>query len=148
MGRKPMNLADILAAQPASVQERWFAQLYLVKPIAIAGLSLFWIASGFIALGPARTAASAIVSLAGVPQGPAAAIASAGAVVDIALGIAVMVRASARAALMGMLVVTGGYVLAASVFLPSLWLDPLGALVKTLPLALACLFTLAILDER
>jgi len=83
-----------------------------------------------------------------VPQGPAAALASAGAVIDIALGIAVTVRASAGAALMAMLVVTCGYVLAASVFLPSLWLDPLGALAKTVPVALSCLFTLAILDER
>ena len=35
-GIRPKSLEDILAAHPAGVQERWFARLYLLKPIAIA----------------------------------------------------------------------------------------------------------------
>jgi uncharacterized protein YbjT (DUF2867 family) len=146
--RAPMSLADILAARPASVQDRWFARLYALKPIAVAGLAIFWLASGLVGLGPGRPAAIALLSQAGVSHGLAAAAVIAGSIVDIALGLAVTVRASARAALLGMLAVTGAYMVGGSVLLPALWLDPLGPLVKTLPVALATLFTLAILDER
>ena len=37
---------------------------------------------------------------------------------------------------------------AASIINPALWLDPLGRLMKTVPVMPAILFTLAILDER
>jgi uncharacterized protein YbjT (DUF2867 family) len=147
-GRAPMSLADILAARSANVQERWFARVYLVKPLAIGGLALFWIATGLIALGPSRAAAVAVLTDRGVSSAAATVIALGGALVDIALGLAVAVRRFTRAALIGMLVVTGIYLLGASALLPALWLDPLGPLVKTLPLVLAVLFTLAILDER
>jgi hypothetical protein len=35
---------------PATVQERWFARLFLVKPLILATLSAFWIITGFITL--------------------------------------------------------------------------------------------------
>jgi hypothetical protein len=41
-----------MAAEPASVQERWFARLYLLKSLVFAVFSLFWIATGLISLGP------------------------------------------------------------------------------------------------
>ena len=41
-GIKPQSLDDILAAHPAGVQERWFARLYLLKPLAIGS----WRCSG------------------------------------------------------------------------------------------------------
>src|SRR5262249_35583833 len=50
-GITPRSLTAILAERPASVQDRWFARLYLLKPLAIVGLALFWIVTGLIALG-------------------------------------------------------------------------------------------------
>src|SRR5262249_56405039 len=64
-GIKPKSLADILAERPASVQDRWFARLYLLKPLAIVCLALFWIATGLIALGPARASSLAHLDAAG-----------------------------------------------------------------------------------
>ena len=51
-GITPRTLGAALAAEPASVQERWFARLYFLKPVVLATLSLFWIVSGLISLGP------------------------------------------------------------------------------------------------
>src|SRR5437868_9640900 len=48
----PKSLSAALAARPASVQERWFARMYFIKPLVIAILSLFWLVTGLIALGP------------------------------------------------------------------------------------------------
>src|SRR5689334_5745204 len=51
-GIEPKSLQAILAQQPAGVADRWFARLFLFKPVAIAGLALYWIATGIITMGP------------------------------------------------------------------------------------------------
>jgi hypothetical protein len=51
-GIVPRSLERSLAMSPASVQERWFAKLYLLKPVVLTVLSLFWIVTGLISLGP------------------------------------------------------------------------------------------------
>src|SRR5690606_12456833 len=51
-GIEPQPLGAALAAEPASVQERWFARLYFVKPIVFVIFSAFWILTGLISLGP------------------------------------------------------------------------------------------------
>jgi hypothetical protein len=71
-----------------------------------------------------------------------------GAIVDIVLGIGVAIRTSARMALIGMLVVSGLYLLLGSILAPALWLDPLGRLVKIVPILLLIVFALAMLEER
>jgi hypothetical protein len=46
------SLRSVLAGAPASVQKRWFARLYLLKPVIFAVLALFWIGTAIMALGP------------------------------------------------------------------------------------------------
>jgi uncharacterized protein YbjT (DUF2867 family) len=147
-GIRPKSLDEILAARSAGVQDRWFARLYWLKPAAIAALALFWIASGAIALGPARASALAQLTGAGLSE-PLAIMALVGsAVFDIALGLALVVRRFTRAALLLMLATILIYLVAGTVLAPALWADPLGPLTKLVPVLLATLFTLAILDER
>jgi uncharacterized protein YbjT (DUF2867 family) len=97
-GIRPKSLDDVLALYPANVQDRWFARLYLMKPLAIAVLAAFWIASGIVALGPGWDGATAIVRDAGATAAIATIAAAAGAVIDIVLGIAVLIRRTCRAA--------------------------------------------------
>jgi len=147
-GIKPLALADVLSRSPASVQDRWFARLYLLKPLAIGALALFWIATGVIALDPGRASALAQLGEAGLRRPLADVVVVGGAIFDIALGLLLLVRRTARATLLTMLAVTPLYVLAGTVLAPQLWVDPLGPLLKILPLLVATAFTLAILDER
>jgi uncharacterized protein YbjT (DUF2867 family) len=44
-GVQPRALDAALAREPASVQERWFARLYLLKPLVFVMFALFWIAT-------------------------------------------------------------------------------------------------------
>jgi hypothetical protein len=108
-GITPKSLDELLALHPATVQDRWFARLYILKPLAIAVLAAFWITSGIIALGPGRAGAMLILRLAGASLGAAKGAVLVGAVLDIVLGLAVLVRRFARTALMGgvFLCVTG-----------------------------------------
>ena len=46
----PRPIGRVLMDRPATVQEKWFARLYLLKPVGIATLVVFWCGSGLIAL--------------------------------------------------------------------------------------------------
>jgi hypothetical protein len=147
-GIVPRSLAGILAARPAGVQERWFARLYGLKPLAIAGLAAFWIATGLIALGPGRDSAVAQFAATGFPVRTAELVVLLGAWFDIVLGALLLFRRFARRVLIVMFVATLGYLLAGTVLAPQLWTDPLGPLVKIVPMLVATLLTLAIVDDR
>jgi len=67
---------------------------------------------------------------------------------DIALGIGVLVRRYARAACLGMIAVTFGYLALGTWLTPGLWLDPLGAFVKTVPAMMLAAVAAAILEDR
>ena len=71
-----------------------------------------------------------------------------GAWFDVVLGLLLLVRRFTRTVLVIMLVAAPIYLLIGTVLAPQLWLDPLGPLVKIIPLLVATLFTLAILDDR
>lgn len=135
-----------LSAGPSGVQDLWFARLYLLKPLMIVGLSLFWLLSGLIPLFDLDAARQHFLRF--LAHGPATALTLATCFADIALGIAVLARPWAGRALAGMLALTAAYLASATLVEPELWADPLGPLVKVLPSLLLTLATLAILDER
>lgn len=147
-GIVPRSHGDILAARPATLQDRWFARLYFIKPPAIAVLALFWTGTGLIALGPAYATALSHLAQAGVGPALAEIVTIGGALFDIALGLLLLVRRFTRAVLLVMLAASPLYLLAGTLLTPQLWGDPLGAYTKVIPLLLATVFTLAILDER
>jgi uncharacterized protein YbjT (DUF2867 family) len=147
-GIAPKDLDAIFNARPATLQDRWFSRLYFLKPAAIACLAAFWIVSGLVVVGPGWSGAQTVLATAGMNSTAAMLIAAGGAVIDVILGIGVAIRSSARMALIGMLVVSGLYLLLGTILAPALWLDPLGRLVKIVPILLLIVFALAVLEER
>lgn len=147
LGMSVSGPQQTLSRWPAGVQERWFARLYFVKPLALIILAVFWAASGLVGMARAPAAAGLLTG-AGFPTGVAGALVLAGSVVDLGLAGLVCVRRTARTALCGMILVTAAYLVAASIWLPWLWTDPLGPLVKSVPAGVLALAALAIMDER
>jgi hypothetical protein len=147
LGFTPRNLGQILAARPAGVQECWYAGLYFLKPFSLAVLAGFWIVSGAVGLASADAAAE-VLTRAGLSQPLAMSFVIAGAAADLTLGLLACFRKTARAALPGLVAVTGAYLAGASLLRPDLWSDPLGPLVKTLPAAVLALIALAMLEDR
>ena len=145
-GRSLRSLPETLARLPSTVQERWFARLFFLKPAAIGMLALFWIASGLIALVK-FDAATLVLTAQGVDAKPAAMIVGGGALLDIVLGAAILVRRAMRWVALGMIAVTLGYLVGGTLLAPQLWLDPLGAFVKTLPAAMRAVMVLALEDD-
>lgn len=142
LGVQPRTLARSLSETPASVQDVWHARLWFVRPIAIVTLSLFWTLTGLISFGPGWARALEILREGGYGDG-AWAIAWFGALLDVVLGLALLVRPwTARVAIL-MALSTVGYLVAATVSLPHYWIDPLGPWLKVLPMMALCLFVAA-----
>lgn len=141
------SLEDTLTALPATVQERWFARLWPLLPLAVGGLSLFWLLSGFIGLMYLDAAATVMTS-----RGYSSAVATisvvGGGIADIALGAAILWRPWARTACLGMAALAATYLLGGTVLTPDLWADPLGPMTKVLPAILLPLMTAAMLEAR
>jgi uncharacterized protein YbjT (DUF2867 family) len=147
-GRSRIRTLDqILAASPAGVQERWFAQLYFLKPLGLAVLAVFWAASGLLGLARASQAA-AILAPAGLGHAAALALACGGATVDLALAASVCHRRAAPWALLGMVAVSLAYLAGATLWRPELWLDPLGPLPKVVPAMALALVLAGMMEER
>ncbi len=147
-GIAPRSLASLLLARPADVQEKWFARLYLLKALVIVSLAIFWCASGLTALTLAYPAAVAILTSHHIPNGWAQAMTVASSLIDIAIGLAIAVRRTSRLGLAAGIAVSLFYMLGAVVLTPELWIEPIGALVKTGPAIVLMLVALAISDER
>lgn len=135
---------DALRQRPATRQDRMFARMQLLLPLIVLCLSAFWIASGVIGL---LRQPQAIAALGGALAHPALYVVT-GAIVDIALGAALLWRPWARAATWGMILATIAYLATGSIFTPHLWADPLGPLVKPIPAAILALVCAALLEER
>jgi uncharacterized protein YbjT (DUF2867 family) len=146
-GRPLRTLDETLRTMPATVQERWFARAFLLKPLVIGILSLFWCATGLIALLNQQPAIE-ILTQRGITDQVASAIVLGGAIADLALGLAILVKRTARGAAIGMIALTAGYLIGGTIIAPDLWLDPLGALVKPIPAMVLALVAIAMLEDR
>lgn len=141
------DLDAIFHTLPATLQDRWFARAYLLFPLAVLTLSLFWIASGVISLVSFGAAQSVLTSRGWSGESAGLAVAG-GAFVDMALGVLILWRSRLRNAALGMIAVSLAYLLGATLFAPDLWLDPLGPLVKIFPTMLLVIFVLALSGDR
>jgi len=147
-GIAPRDLERVLSMEPASVQERWFARLYLLRPAVFAICALFWISTGIIALWPGWASGIALMEEGGIYGWPAVAIVICGAACDIGVGMAIGWRRTARMGIIAAIIVTITYAAIASVLVPRLWTDPMGPMLKVLPILALHLAALGIVDDR
>jgi uncharacterized protein YbjT (DUF2867 family) len=147
-GITPRSALQAVAATPATVQEKWFARLYLLKALALMTLVVFWCVSGLIALTTSFAAARQILLDHGFSFALAHGISVASSLLDISVGALIAVRRTSRFGLIAGILVSLGYMTGAAVLTPELWIEPLGALIKTGPAIVLMLVCLALLDDR
>jgi hypothetical protein len=66
----------------------------------------------------------------------------------MAIGLAIAIRRTTRLGLYAALAITIFYIVAGTLLLPRLWADPLGPVLKALPILALNLVALAILRDR
>jgi uncharacterized protein YbjT (DUF2867 family) len=147
-GITPRNIEVALAQEPASVQERWFAPLYLLKPVVFVVFGLFWVATGVISFGPGWPYGMELLREGGLGYGLSVVTLSAGALADILIGIAILYRPTARLGLLAALAISITYAIVGTILVPRLWADPLGPMLKIWPVIVLNMVALAVLKDR
>jgi hypothetical protein len=104
--------------------------------------------SGSIALTVAFDPAPDILLLAGFPHRLATAVTVASSLTDIGVGILIALRRTCKFGLFAGIGVSLFYMAGAAILTPQLWVEPLGALVKTGPAIVLMLVAWAILSDR
>jgi uncharacterized protein YbjT (DUF2867 family) len=147
-GIVPTTIAEMIGQRAATIQDKWFARLFLVKPLVIASLALFWILSGFIAPVISFPATTAILISHGFPPAMATPFAAITSMMDMSIGVLIAFRRTCAAGLVAGIVLSLGYMAGTAIMTPDLWIEPLGALVKTGPAIVLMLVALMTLDNR
>jgi uncharacterized protein YbjT (DUF2867 family) len=145
-GHALRTVRETLQSMPATRQERVFAKAELLILLVIPALSIFWLVSGAIALFQVEAALRVIEGHVSSHLAPAYIIV--GALADIAIGLALVVRRLVRPACLCAAGLALAYSIGATLVVPHLWLDPLGPLVKALPALVLALVGAALLEER
>ncbi|MBZ9777128.1 SDR family oxidoreductase [Mesorhizobium sp. CO1-1-8] len=146
-GLRPSSLSNALATNPATVQERWFARLYFIKPAIFVVLPFFWIMTGIISLTSGwRSGVELLITTAVSALAQPAVVA--GALADIAVGTLIAWRPTASLGLWGAIGISFFYAVCGTILRPDLWNEPLGPLMKILPILVMHFVALAVLEER
>jgi uncharacterized protein YbjT (DUF2867 family) len=148
LGLQPLGLPELFASEPASVQERWFARMYLLKPATYIVLCLFWISTAYVSLGPGWDYGIGIMREGGVEGTTAALTVVAGALADLTIGLAIAYRPSSRYGLYAAIAISFTYAIIGTLLVPRLWADPLGPMLKIWPIIVLHFVALAILEDR
>ena len=147
-GITPKTLTDAIGRHPATIQDVWFARLFLIKALIIASLVVFWLVSGFIALFVSYRAAAGILTAHNFPPALVDPITIGTSLMDMSIGVLIAFRRTAAIGLVAGILASLGYMAGAAILTPDLWIEPLGALVKTGPAIVLMLVALLMLDNR
>ena len=146
-GIVPRTITQMTGLRSATIQDKWFARLFLIKALVIASLVLFWSASGFIALVISFPATKAILAGHGFPRWLVAPFAGITSLMDIGVGVLIAFRRTCAIGLIAGILLSLGYMAGTALLTPDLWIE-LGALVKTGPAIVLMLVALLTLDNR
>lgn len=139
---EPRTPESFFAERQATVQDRLHARMFFVLPLLHTLIALTWIATGLLSLLP--TGRFRLADLLGL--GGAAVVI--GALIDMALGGLFLLPRWARIAGTAQIGLSALYLITLSFVAPGLWFDPLGPLLKVLPLMAATAIVMAASEKR
>lgn len=144
----PSSMDQWLLRQPSHVQDRWHARLVWLTPCLRYALATLWLASGLIGLFAGHSHALTSLHSAGFSTSFAEPLTSAGCALDLAIGLAILAHWKPR--LLGglQLIVIAAYTIALSIVVTWLWANPLGPLLKNLPILAAIGIWMVVEDKR
>ncbi len=148
IGFQPRALDVALRERPAQVQDRWHARLFFMGSAIRAVLVLLWLASALLGLAYGGAATANLIRALGLSPALADPMRIGSSMLDFGIAGLVLGDSTARLATMVQLVAVAGYTLVIGLAVPGLWLDPLGPLLKNLPILVLILVYGAIGSKR
>lgn len=137
VGFMPRRLDVALRDKPAQVQDRWHARLFFLAPALKAALVLMWVTSAWLGLAYGAPQTEGLVHNLGLPMSWADPLRIGSSMLDILVAAQLLWERSAARSAVVQLALVCGYTVVIGIALPKLWLDPLGPLLKNLPVILA-----------
>lgn len=146
---KPRSFTDGLNGMVSSVQDRWHARLYFLRPLLRLSIAFIWLFSGVISLIPETLPISIdLMKQSHIPSSLQPWILYLSSGIDILLGLATLFNYR--------LLVIGSlqcffifvYTLFISFLLPEYWLHPFAPIAKNIPLLIGILVMMALESER
>ena len=148
-GLKPRGLTDGLKGMVSSVQDRWHARLYFLRPMLRLSIAFIWLFSGILSFLPRSLPYShTILTEASIPSAFQCFIILLFGSIDILLGLATLFNY--RLLLVGFLqcLMIAFYTLVISILLPTYWLYPFAPIAKNIPILVAILTMMALESDR
>jgi nucleoside-diphosphate-sugar epimerase len=133
---------------PLTAQSLWHARLYLLKPIMLFILAMFWIASGVIPLFADNSSALSLISSSGLSTQFSLLSFYVMCSFDILLGISLLFGKFKQQSLQLQFWLVLVYTILITFIAPHLWLDPFGSLMKNIPVLMLILMLNAIYEEK
>jgi uncharacterized protein YbjT (DUF2867 family) len=137
VGFVPCSLDAALRDRPAQVQDRWHARLFFLAPVLQGVLALMWLASAWLGLFHGTRETALLVEAARLPASWINPLHVGSSALDILIAVQLLFDRSAVRSAFIQLMVVFGYTIVIGTLLPELWLDPLGPLLKNLPVMVA-----------
>ncbi len=146
---KPRGFTQGLNGMVSSVQDRWHARLFFLRPLLRLSIAFIWIFSGIISVLPISAPMSFdLMNQANIPVSLQSFVLYFFSVLDILLGLATLLNY--RLLLTGFLqcTVVVMYTIVISILLPNFWLHPFAPIAKNIPIVVATLIMMALESER
>lgn len=148
IGFMPRDMEAALATHPAQVQDRWHARLFFVRPLLTQALAVVWLGSGVAGLLLPWAESAWVLDVFGFSESVAGSLGAAASVLDLVVAALILFGRWTAAVGAIQLAIIAIYTLVLTIALPTLWLDPFGALLKNVPLIGAILAWMAMADDR
>lgn len=144
LGRELLGFTDALHNTPAQQADFWHARLYFLLPLLRISLALLWIATGLISafVYPAAQSYALLASL-GIEGWMAPLALYGAAAMDVALGMALLLRWQVVWVGAAQIIMIVAYSLLIALGLPEYWLHPFGPITKNIPIVIATLIVMA-----
>ncbi len=138
LGFRPVGLTCFLAQRPPTRAQRNEAGQVFLRPLLRISLAFMWIMAGVASLFLTPHAQSlALLEKLGLSGQSGTIALYAAAILDMALGIALLVRFHIKHLAIMQIALIAAYTLALTLVAPVMWADPFGVLVKNIPLIIA-----------
>ncbi len=146
---QPRSFSRGLNGMVSSVQDRWHARLFFLRPLLRMSIAFIWIFTGIVSLVPASSQISyELMAQANIPLAAQPFALYSFSFIDILLGLATLFNY--RLLIVGLLqcALLLFYIATLSFVLPMYWLNPLAPIAKNIPLFVAILIMMALESER
>lgn len=130
----PRKLKDAFWLEPATLSDTWGARLRILHPLMLLALAFIWIFTGLTSAFFDLESGYELLAAGGITGAFATLGIYTGALLDFALGVAMLIRYRYRQVLWFQIVLMCSYMVLIGFIVPEQWLHPFGPVTKNFPM--------------